>query len=53
MTPRLTRRRQNEDQDDMQINTLRRLIEALDSQLEIIAHLPRGDIRINQFKEAG
>jgi DNA-binding XRE family transcriptional regulator len=41
-----------EGQDDMQISTLRRLIEALGGQLEIIAHLPRGDIRISQFKEA-
>ena len=42
-----------EGQEDMQISTLRRLIEALGGKLEIIAHLPRGDIRINQFKEAG
>ena len=42
-----------EGQEDMQISTLRRLIEALGGRLEIIAHLPRGDIRINQFKEAG
>ena len=42
-----------EGQDDMQISTLRRLIEALGGQLEIIAHFSRGDIRINQFKEAG
>jgi len=41
-----------ENQDDMQLSTLRRLIEALGGQLEIIAHLPRGDIRIRQFKEA-
>ena len=41
-----------ENQDDMQVSTLRRLIEALGGQLEIIAHLPRGDIRISQFKEA-
>jgi DNA-binding XRE family transcriptional regulator len=41
-----------ENQDDMQVSTLRRLIEALGGQLEIIAHLPRGDIRIRQFKEA-
>ncbi|MGD0094001.1 MAG: hypothetical protein ABSE73_29175 [Planctomycetota bacterium] len=27
-------------------------IEALGGQLEIIAHLPRADIRIRQFKEA-
>jgi transcriptional regulator with XRE-family HTH domain len=41
-----------ENQDDMQISTLRRLIEALGGQLEIIAHLPKGDIRVRQFKEA-
>jgi hypothetical protein len=41
-----------ENQDDMQVSTLRRLIEALGGQLEIIAHLPKGDIRIRQFKEA-
>ena len=41
-----------ENQDDMQVSTLRRLIEALGGQLEIIAHLPRGDIRIRQFQEA-
>lgn len=40
-----------ENQDDMQISTLRRLIEALGGQMEIIAHLPNGDIRIRQFKE--
>ena len=41
-----------ENQDDMQISTLRRLVQALGGDLEIIAHLPRGDIRITQFKEA-
>ena len=41
-----------ENQDDMQLGTLRRLIEALGGQLEIIAHLPRADIRIRPFKEA-
>ena len=41
-----------ENQEDMQVSTLRRLIEALGGQLEIIAHLPRGDIRIRQFQEA-
>lgn len=41
-----------ENQDDMQISTLRRLIEALGGKLELIAHLPKGDIRIRQFKEA-
>ena len=38
-----------ESQDDMQISTLRRLIQALGGELELIAHLPRGDIRIGQF----
>lgn len=41
-----------ENQDDMQISTLRRLIEAMGGQLEIIVHLPKADIRIRQFKEA-
>ncbi len=41
-----------ENQDDMQISTLRRLIEALGGQLEIVAHMPRGDIRICQFQDA-
>jgi transcriptional regulator with XRE-family HTH domain len=41
-----------ENQDDMQISTLRRLVEALGGKLEIVAHLPRGDIRLNQFREA-
>jgi len=41
-----------ENQDDMQVSTLRRLIEALGGQLEIIAHLPHGDIRVRQFKDA-
>jgi transcriptional regulator with XRE-family HTH domain len=40
-----------ESQDDMQISTLRRLIHALGGELEIVAHLPRGDIRICQFPE--
>jgi transcriptional regulator with XRE-family HTH domain len=41
-----------ENQDDMQISTLRRLIEALGGELEIIAHLPKADVRIRQFKKA-
>ena len=41
-----------ENQADMQVSTLRRLIEALGGQLEIIAHLPKGDIRSRQFQEA-
>ena len=41
-----------ENQDDMQVSTLRRLIEALGGRLEIIAHLPKADIRIRPRKEA-
>jgi DNA-binding XRE family transcriptional regulator len=41
-----------EKQEDMQVSTLRRLIQALGGELEIIAHLPRGDIRILQFNPA-
>lgn len=41
-----------EKQDDMQISTLRRLVEALGGQLEIIAHLPKGDFRISQFADS-
>ena len=41
-----------ESQDDMQISTLRRLIQALGGKLEIIAHLPGGTIRISQFDDA-
>ncbi len=39
-----------ESQEDMQISTLQRLIKALGGQLELIAHMPGGDIRISQFK---
>ena len=39
-----------ESQDDIQVSTLQRLIKALGGQLELIAHMPGGDIRISQFK---
>ncbi len=39
----------HESQSDMQISTLQRLVHALGGELEIVAHLPRGDIRICQF----
>jgi DNA-binding XRE family transcriptional regulator len=38
-----------ESQDDMQISTLSRLVKALGGKLEIIAHLPSGDVRLGQF----
>lgn len=41
-----------ESQDDMQISTLQRLIQALGGELELIAHLPGGEIRISQFMKA-
>jgi len=42
-----------ESQDDMQISTLQRLVHALGGQLEFIAHMPGGDIRIRQFAQTG
>lgn len=39
-----------ESQDDIQISTLQRLIQALGGELEMIVHMPGGDIRISQYK---
>ncbi len=44
---------QIENASDMQISTLRRLIEALGGTLEITANLPTGRITVSQFKTAG
>lgn len=41
-----------ESQDDMQVSTLQRLVQALGGELEIIAHMPNGAIRIRQFEGA-
>lgn len=38
-------------QEDMQISTLNRLIQALGGELEIIAHMPGGDIHLTQFQD--
>ena len=38
-----------ESQSDMQVSTLKRIVEGLGGSLEIIAHLPKGDLRIGQF----
>ncbi len=38
-----------EQQDDMHIGTLSRLIEAMGGKVEIIAHFPFGDCRLTQF----
>jgi transcriptional regulator with XRE-family HTH domain len=40
-----------ENQDDMYVSTLHRLIIALGGELEFIAHFPQGDIRLTQFRE--
>lgn len=41
-----------EKQDDMQISTLQRLVEALGGRLEIVAHFPQGIVRISQFSHS-
>ena len=40
-----------EKKADMYISTLRRFVEAMGGELEIRAHFPEGDVRINQFEE--
>ena len=35
----------------MYVSTLRRYIEAMGGELEIIAHFPEGNVRINQFRD--
>lgn len=39
-----------EKKADMYISTLRRFIEAMGGELEIRAHFPDGDVKINQFE---
>lgn len=38
-----------EKQSDMQIGTLDRIITSLGGQLEVIAHMPAGDVVLTQF----
>ncbi len=40
-----------EHQDDMEVSTLSRYIAALGGQLELIVHMPKGDIRLTQFAQ--
>ena len=40
-----------EGQTDMQIGTLSRLIGSMGGTLELIAHMPGGDIRLSQFAQ--
>jgi predicted XRE-type DNA-binding protein len=42
---------QIEKQTDVYIGTLRRYIEAMGGELDIVARFPDGSIRINQFAE--
>ena len=41
-----------EAQDDVQVSTLQRLVEALGGSLEVIARLPGGTYRLGQFTAA-
>jgi transcriptional regulator with XRE-family HTH domain len=40
-----------EQQSDMQISTLRRIVTALGGELEVVANLPTGKVKIRQFDE--
>jgi transcriptional regulator with XRE-family HTH domain len=40
-----------ESQEDMQISTLKRIIEALGGEVQIIARFPKAKMRIKQFDE--
>ena len=40
-----------EAQEDMQISTLRGIVKALGGELELVANLPGGTIKLSQFKE--
>ena len=41
-----------ERQDDMQVSTLNRLVHALGGELEIVARMPGGAVRITQFADS-
>jgi transcriptional regulator with XRE-family HTH domain len=41
---------QMEKQDDMQVSTLRRIVEALGGELDLIVRLPHGEFRVPQFQ---
>src|ERR1035437_2179569 len=43
---------QLEQQDDMQVSTLQRIVKALGGVLEITVRLPGGEYRLSQFNEA-
>ncbi len=41
-----------EKQGDIQISTLRKIIEALGGKLEVLARFPKGTVKIDQFEPA-
>ena len=41
-----------EKQSDMQISTLRRIVNALGGELEVVARFPEGTVKIDQFNQA-
>ena len=40
-----------EHQDDMAVSTLSRMVSAMGGHLELVIHMPNGDIRLTQFAE--
>src|SRR6266849_2603723 len=41
-----------EKQSDMQVSTLRKIVNALGGELEVIARFPKGAVKIDQFDQA-
>jgi transcriptional regulator with XRE-family HTH domain len=42
-----------ENQDDMQISTLKRIVEALGGEVQVLVRIPRGTVRVRQFDRPG
>ena len=40
-----------ERRTDMYLSTMRKFIEAMGGHLEIVAHFPEGDVRVEQFED--
>jgi transcriptional regulator with XRE-family HTH domain len=40
-----------EQQNDMQVSTLKKIVEALGGEVHIIARFPKADVEINQFEK--
>ena len=38
-----------ENQSDIQVSTLQRIVEALGGKLDLVARFPKGDVRIRQY----